>query len=110
EKRAKLPKMQGSLWRIYHSAVRMSSRRQKQVFKHLLQHPYSVPEDVKLIMATTLAEMELMGHNITSLLEDGVLSSLLRLASCGGPEMKGVAAKARQNFPSLLKCGLQIRL
>ncbi|KAL6973653.1 hypothetical protein U1Q18_027839 [Sarracenia purpurea var. burkii] len=102
--------MQGSLRRIYHSTVRMSSRRQKQVFKHLLQHPYSGPEDVKLIMATTLAEMELMGHNITSLLEDGVLSSLLRLASCGGTEMKGVAIKARQNFSSLLKSGLQIRL
>lgn len=77
-------------------------------FKHLLQHLSSGPEDVKLIMARTLAEMELTDHNKSSLLEDGVLGSLLQLVSHGDTEMKQVAVKALQNLSTLPKNGLQM--
>lgn len=77
-------------------------------FKHLLQHLSSGPEDVKLIMARTLAEMELTDHNKSSRFEDGVLGSLLQLVSHGDTEMKQVAVKALQNLSTLPKNGLQM--
>lgn len=77
-------------------------------FKHLLQLLSSGPEDVKLIMARTLAEMELTDHNKSSRFEDGVLGSLLQLVSHGDAEMKQVAVKALQNLSTLPKNGLQM--
>ncbi|PSS03918.1 U-box domain-containing protein [Actinidia chinensis var. chinensis] len=77
-------------------------------FKHLLQHLSSGPEDVKLVMATTLAEMELTDHNKSSLLEDGVLGSLLHLVSHSDTKMKIAAVKALQNLSSLPKNGMQM--
>ncbi|KAA8520777.1 hypothetical protein F0562_014951 [Nyssa sinensis] len=70
-------------------------------FKHLLQRLSSGPDDVKMTMATTLAEMELTDHNKFSLLEDGVLASLLHLVSHDDIEMKKVAVKALHNLSSL---------
>ncbi|XP_058189891.1 U-box domain-containing protein 44-like isoform X2 [Rhododendron vialii] len=77
-------------------------------FKYLLQRLSSGPEDVKLIMAKTLAEMELTDLNKSSLLDDGVLGSLRHLISHGSTEMKQVAVKALQNLSSLPKNGLQM--
>ncbi|PSS23516.1 U-box domain-containing protein [Actinidia chinensis var. chinensis] len=77
-------------------------------FKHLLQHLSSGPEDVKLIMATTLAEMELTDRNKSSLLDDGVLDSLLHLVSHSDTKVKIVAVKALQNLSSLPKNGMQM--
>ncbi|GFY81543.1 hypothetical protein Acr_01g0013520 [Actinidia rufa] len=65
-------------------------------------------EDVKLVMATTLAEMELTDHNKSSLLEDGVLGSLLHLVSHSDTKMKIAAVKALQNLSSLPKNGMQM--
>ncbi|KAI8572855.1 hypothetical protein RHMOL_Rhmol01G0232500 [Rhododendron molle] len=77
-------------------------------FKYLLQRLSSGPEDVKLTMAKTLAEMELTDLNKSSLLDDGVLGSLRHLISHGSTEMKQVAVKALQNLSSLPKNGLQM--
>uniref|UniRef100_A0A5B6Z4L3 RING-type E3 ubiquitin transferase n=1 Tax=Davidia involucrata TaxID=16924 RepID=A0A5B6Z4L3_DAVIN len=77
-------------------------------FKHLLQRLSSGPDDVKMTMATTLAEMELTDHNKLSLLEDGVLGSLLHLVSYGDIEMKKVAVKALNNLSSLPRNGRQM--
>lgn len=77
-------------------------------FRHLLQRLSTGPEDVKLTMATTLAEMELTDHNKESLFEGGVLGPLLHFVSHGDPHMKNVAAKALRNLSSLPKIGLQM--
>lgn len=66
------------------------------------------PEDVKCIMATTLAELELTDPNKSSLLEDGVLGSLLPLVTNGELPMKMVAIKALKNLSSLQKNGLRM--
>ncbi|KAK7826974.1 u-box domain-containing protein 43 [Quercus suber] len=77
-------------------------------FRHLLQRLSTGPEDVKLTMATTLAEMELTDHNKESLFEGGVLGPLLHFVSHGDTHMKNVAAKALRNLSSLPKIGLQM--
>lgn len=77
-------------------------------FKYLLQRLSSGPEDVKCIMATTLAELELTDPNKSSLLEDGVLGSLLPLVTNGELPMKMVAIKALKNLSSLQKNGLRM--
>ncbi|KAF3960330.1 hypothetical protein CMV_014948 [Castanea mollissima] len=77
-------------------------------FRHLLQRLSTGPEDVKLTMATTLAEMELTDHNKESLFEGGVLGPLLHFVSHGDTHMKNVAAKALRNLSSLPKNGLQM--
>lgn len=77
-------------------------------FRYLLQRLSSGPEDVKLIMVKTLADMELTDLNKSSLLEDGVLHSLLHLISHSNSEMKQVAVKAIQNLSSLPKNGLHM--
>ncbi|KAL5792189.1 hypothetical protein ACOSP7_000783 [Xanthoceras sorbifolium] len=77
-------------------------------FTYLLQRLSAGPEDVKMIMATTLAEMELTDHHKESLLEGGVLGPLLHLVSHGDIEMKNVAVKALRNLSSVPKNGLQM--
>ncbi|KDP28447.1 hypothetical protein JCGZ_14218 [Jatropha curcas] len=77
-------------------------------FKHLLQRLSSGSEDVKMIMASTLAEMELTDHNKASLFEGGVLGSLLHLVLDGNAEMKKVAIRALRNLSSLPANGLQM--
>ncbi|XVE73666.1 hypothetical protein DITRI_Ditri11bG0137100 [Diplodiscus trichospermus] len=76
-------------------------------FKHLLQRLSTGPEDVKLIMATTVAEMELTDHNKVVLLEGGALGPLLHWVSYGGM-MKSVAVKALRNLSTVPKNGLQM--
>ena len=63
---------------------------------------------MKLVMATTLAEMELTDRNKSSLLDDGVLDSLLHLVSHSDTKVKIVAVKALQNLSSLPKNGMQM--
>ncbi|KAA8516203.1 hypothetical protein F0562_019382 [Nyssa sinensis] len=77
-------------------------------FKHLLLRLSSGPEDVQMNMAKTLAEMELTDHNKSSLLEEGVLGSLLHLVSYSDIEMKEVAVKALHNLSSLPRNGRQM--
>ncbi|XWS32010.1 hypothetical protein CRYUN_Cryun23aG0124100 [Craigia yunnanensis] len=77
-------------------------------FKYLLQCLSTGPEDVKLIMATTVAEMELTDHNKVVLLEGGALDPLLHLVSHGGIQMKSVAVKALRNLSSVPKNGMQM--
>ncbi|XP_059458550.1 U-box domain-containing protein 43-like isoform X2 [Corylus avellana] len=77
-------------------------------FKYLLQRLSTGPEDVKMVMATTLAEMELTDHNKESLFEAGALGPLLHFVSHGDARMRKVAFRALQNLSSLPKNGLQI--
>lgn len=66
------------------------------------------PKDVKCIMATTLAELELTDPNKSLLVEDGVLGSLLPLVSNGDSQMKTVTIRALKNLASLPKNGLRM--
>ncbi|XP_031283456.1 U-box domain-containing protein 44-like [Pistacia vera] len=77
-------------------------------FKHLLQRLSTGPEDVKMLMATTLAEMELTDHHKTSLLEGEVLGPLLQLVSHGDIQMKKGAVRALRNLSSVPKNGLKM--
>ncbi|PIA34850.1 hypothetical protein AQUCO_03700253v1 [Aquilegia coerulea] len=77
-------------------------------FKHLLERLSSGPEDVKLIMAATVAELELTDHNKTALVEEGVLEPLLYLLSQSNACMKKVAVKALQNLSSVPQNAFQM--
>lgn len=66
------------------------------------------PEDVKMLMSTTLAEMELTDHHKASLLEGEVLGPLLRLVSDGDIQMKKEAVRALRNLSSVPKNGLKM--
>lgn len=69
---------------------------------------FTGPENAKMIMATTLAEMELTDHNKSSLVEEGALDLLLPLVSQGDVQLKEVAAKALRSLSSLPNNGLQM--
>ncbi|XP_061998139.1 U-box domain-containing protein 43-like isoform X1 [Rosa rugosa] len=77
-------------------------------FKHLLQRLSTGPEDVKVIMASNLADMELTDHNKESLLKGGVLGPLLDIVSHGDVPIKMGAVRALRNLSSLPKNGLQM--
>ncbi|KAI4328950.1 hypothetical protein L6164_021260 [Bauhinia variegata] len=77
-------------------------------FKHLLQRLSTGPDDVKMTMATTLAEMELTDHNKESLFEGGVLGPLLQLVSHVDVQVKIIAARALQNLSSLKKNAIEM--
>ncbi|KAK6918180.1 U-box domain [Dillenia turbinata] len=70
-------------------------------FKYLLQRLDSGPEDVKMMMATTLAEMELTEHSKLTLVESGVLKTLLPLVSHSYLQMKKIAVKALYNLSTV---------
>lgn len=77
-------------------------------FRPLLRRLSSGPEDIKLIMAETVAEMELSDHNKAALVEGGVLGPLLHLVSHNDTQMKRAAVKALQNLSSIPQNGLQM--
>ncbi|RDX58012.1 U-box domain-containing protein 43, partial [Mucuna pruriens] len=77
-------------------------------FKHLLQRLSSGPNDVKMIMATNLAEMELTDHNRESLFDGGVLVPLLQMFSHNDLKVKLVAIKALRNLSSSKKNGQEM--
>ncbi|KAJ9171548.1 hypothetical protein P3X46_014902 [Hevea brasiliensis] len=77
-------------------------------FKHLLQRLSTGPEEVKMIMVSTLAEMDLTDHNKASLFGEGVLSPLLHFVSDGDAGIQKVAIKALRNLSSLPANGLQM--
>lgn len=74
-------------------------------FKHLLQRLFTGPDDVKMIMATSLAEMELADHNRESLFDGGVLVPLLHMFSENDLQVKTVAIKALRNLSSSKRNG-----
>ncbi|KAK8560981.1 hypothetical protein V6N13_026416 [Hibiscus sabdariffa] len=78
-------------------------------FKPLLHLLSSGPDNVRLLMAKTLSEIELTDHHKLSLVKDGgALGPLLQLLSHDDLEMKTVAVKALQNLSSLPQNGLQM--
>lgn len=77
-------------------------------FKHLLQRLSTGPDDVKVVMATNLAEMELTDHNRESLFDGGVLDPLLHMFSHNDPRVKTVAIKALRNLSSSKKNGQEM--
>ncbi|EOX95635.1 Spotted leaf protein, putative isoform 2 [Theobroma cacao] len=95
-----------------HLLQRLSTESRDCIFReHFDQIKYLKnpgPEDVKLVMATTLAEMELTDHNKVVLLEGGALDPLLDWISQGDIQMKSVAVKALRNLSSVPKNGLQM--
>ncbi|XP_054780436.1 U-box domain-containing protein 44-like [Prosopis cineraria] len=77
-------------------------------FQHLLHRLSTGPDDVKMIMATALAEMELTNLNKASLFEGGVLGPLLHLVSHADILVKTVAIRSLRNLSSLKKNGLEM--
>ncbi|XP_026402047.1 U-box domain-containing protein 44-like [Papaver somniferum] len=77
-------------------------------FKPLLHRLSSGPENVKKLMARTLAEMELSDNGKSTLVEEGVLPPLYCLVSDADLEMKEVAVKALQHLSSVPRNGLQM--
>lgn len=77
-------------------------------FKYLLQRLASGPDEVKMMMAKVLGEIEFTDPNKSSLFEEGVLDLLLRLVLHGDNEMKQVAIKALLNLSSFPKNGLEM--
>ncbi|XWS38019.1 hypothetical protein CRYUN_Cryun19dG0094600 [Craigia yunnanensis] len=77
-------------------------------FKPLLQLLSSGPDNVRLLMAKTLSEIELTDHHKLSLFKDGALGSLLQLLSHDNLGMKTVAVSALQNLSNLPHNGLQM--
>ena len=66
------------------------------------------PDNVRLLMAKTLSEIELTDHHKLSLFKDGALGPLLQLLSHDDLEMKTVAVRALQNLSNLPQNGLQM--
>ncbi|KAK7381973.1 hypothetical protein VNO80_00568 [Phaseolus coccineus] len=77
-------------------------------FKHLLQRLSTGPEDVKMIMAKNLAEMELTDHNRESLFDGGVLVPLLHMFSQNDLLVKAEAIKALKNLSNSKKNGQEM--
>ncbi|KHN06334.1 U-box domain-containing protein 43 [Glycine soja] len=77
-------------------------------FKHLLQRLSTGPDNVKMTMATNLAEMELTDHNRESLFDGGVLVPLLHMFSHNDLQVKTVAIKALRNLSSSKKNGQEM--
>ncbi|KAK7292841.1 hypothetical protein RJT34_15695 [Clitoria ternatea] len=88
-----------------HNVIQMAKA---NYFKHLLQRLTKGPDDVKLIMATNLAEMELTDPNKESLFNGGVLAPLRHMFSHNDLEMKTVAIKALKNISSSKKNGQEM--
>ncbi|ESW07279.1 hypothetical protein PHAVU_010G116400 [Phaseolus vulgaris] len=77
-------------------------------FKHLLQRLSTGPEDVKMIMAKNLVEMELTDHNRESLFDGGVLVPLLHMFSQNDVLVKAEAIKALKNLSNSKKTGQEM--
>ncbi|XP_022738452.1 U-box domain-containing protein 44-like [Durio zibethinus] len=75
-------------------------------FKPLLQLLSAGPDNVRLLMAKTLSEIELTDHHKLSLFKDGALGPLLQLLSHDNLGMKTVAVRAFQNLSNLPQNGL----
>ncbi|KAF6153681.1 hypothetical protein GIB67_000914 [Kingdonia uniflora] len=88
-----------------HNVIQMA---RANYFKPLLQRLSSGTEETKLIMATTLAEMQLTDDNKSLLFENGVLKPLLHLVCHSDTELKKVAIRALQKLSSLPQNGLQM--
>ena len=69
---------------------------------------YAGPDNVKMTMATNLAEMELTDHNRESLFDGGVLVPLLHMFSHNDLQVKTVAIKALRNLSSSKKNGQEM--
>ncbi|XP_028767583.1 U-box domain-containing protein 44 [Neltuma alba] len=77
-------------------------------FQPLVHRLSTGPDDVKMIMATALAEMELTNLNKASVFEGGVLDPLLHLVSHSDIQVKTVAIRALRNLSSLKENGLEM--
>ncbi|XP_050385127.1 U-box domain-containing protein 44-like [Argentina anserina] len=77
-------------------------------FKPLLKLLSSGSEDVKMVMAGTLSEIELTDHNKLSIVKDGALRPLLELLSNGDLERRKIGVKALLHLSSLPQNGLEM--
>ncbi|KAG4940124.1 hypothetical protein JHK87_043995 [Glycine soja] len=93
---------------LSYSAQNVIQMAKTNYFKHLLQHLSTGPDDVKMTMATNLAEMELTDHNRESLFDGGVLVPLLHMFLHNDLQVKTVAIKALKNLSSSKKNGQEM--
>lgn len=77
-------------------------------FKPLLQCLSSGPEDIRLSMGETLAEIELTDHSKLSIAQDGALGPVIQMLSHSDLEMKKVAVKCLLQLSKLPQIGLQM--
>ncbi|XP_020677741.1 U-box domain-containing protein 44-like isoform X1 [Dendrobium catenatum] len=77
-------------------------------FKPLLRCLGSGNDDVKKIMVTTLAEIELPDQSKAALLRDGALDALLHLVKHSDPDIKTMAVKSLQSLSSLPENGVKM--
>ncbi|XP_058010047.1 U-box domain-containing protein 43 isoform X2 [Hevea brasiliensis] len=77
-------------------------------FKPLLQLLSSGEEDIRIMMAKTLSEIELTDHNKVSLFKDGALEPLLQLLTHDDLKVKKVAIDAIHNLSDVPQNGLQL--
>lgn len=77
-------------------------------FKPLLQRLRSENDDVKKIMVTTLAEIELPDQSKAALFRDGALDVLLHLVKHSDPDIKTMAVKSLQSLSILPENGVKM--
>ncbi|XP_073159079.1 U-box domain-containing protein 44-like [Henckelia pumila] len=77
-------------------------------FEPLLQRLCEGPTSMQVIMAETLAEIELTDHNKLCLSRDGVLKPLLNMLHHSDIDVKNAAVKALQNLSGVAQNGLQL--
>ncbi|XP_020570864.1 U-box domain-containing protein 44-like isoform X2 [Phalaenopsis equestris] len=77
-------------------------------FKPLLQRLRSGNDDVKKIMVTTLAEIELPDQSKAGLFRDGALDVLLYLVKHSDPDIRAMAVKSLQSLSNLPENGVKM--
>lgn len=77
-------------------------------FRPLLQRLFEGPVAIQVIMAETLADLELTDHDKQCLSRDGALKPLLQMLQLDNTEVKSVAVRALENLSGVATNGLQL--
>ncbi|KAH6770974.1 hypothetical protein C2S52_015777 [Perilla frutescens var. hirtella] len=77
-------------------------------FRPLLQRLFEGPVSIQVIMADTLADLELTDHDKQCLSRDGALKPLLQMLQLSDTEVKTVAVRALENLSGVAANGLQL--
>ncbi|KAM7467663.1 hypothetical protein LguiB_015225 [Lonicera macranthoides] len=88
-----------------HNVIQMANA---NFFGPLLRLLSSGPDNVQMVMAKTLSEIELTDHSKLCLSKDGALGPLIKMLSHSDIEMKKVAVKSLKNLSSIPQNGLQM--
>ncbi|KAG6429446.1 hypothetical protein SASPL_107497 [Salvia splendens] len=77
-------------------------------FRPLLQRLFEGPVAIQVIMADTLADLELTDHDKQCLSRDGALKPLLQMLQLDDIEVKSVAVRALDNLSGVASNGIQL--